>query len=249
MIASGKEIRGEEVTYEAGGVKLRGYLAHDANQEAERPGVLVVHEWWGHNDYTRTRARMLAEMGYTALGVDMYGDGKRAEDPAEAQKLMTGVMGDMPVVRARFEAAQAVLHSHATTDPSRTAAIGYCMGGTIALEMARAGLDLRGVGSFHGTYGTANRAQPGAVKAGVLVCHGADDSFSSPEEIEAFQKEMADAGVSLEFLSYPGALHAFTNPGATEVGKKFDLPLAYNEEADTKSWAALETFLTRVFAG
>ena len=247
MQAKGKDIRGEEVSYEAGGVKLQGYIAYDANQKGQRPGVVVVHEWWGHNDYARKRARMLAEMGYTALAVDMYGNGKQASHPEDAQKFMMEVMGNLKTAQARFEAGQAILQSHDTTDPKKTAAIGYCMGGAIVLNMARVGVVLKGVASFHGSYGTETPAKPGVVKARVLVCHGADDSFSSPEDIKAFKKEMADADVELKFIAYPGAVHAFTNPKATEAGKKFGLPLAYNEDADKKSWAELKTFLAEVF--
>ena len=243
-----KDIRGEEVSYEANGVTLKGWLAYDASQEGPRPGVLVVHEWWGHNDYTRSRARMLAELGYTALAVDMYGEGKQAAHPEDAQKFMMEVMGNLDTARGRFEAAKTVLQSHGTTDPSQVAAIGYCMGGGVVLHMARAGLDLDGVASFHGSLGTEQPAKPGAVKARLLVCHGADDGFVPAEQLEGFKKEMADAGVDMKFIAYPGAVHAFTNPGATEVGQKFGIPLAYDEDADKKSWAELQTFLSEVFA-
>ena len=246
--STSKDIRGEEVSYEAGDVKLKGYLAYDANIKGKRPGVLVVHEWWGHNDYVRNRARMLAEMGYTALAIDMYGDGKSTQHPADAKKFMMEVMSNMQAGKARFIAAQNLLQNHATTDATKTAAIGYCFGGGIVLNMARMGLDLDGVASFHGSLATKMPAQPGDIKAKVLVLHGGSDPFVPAEQIEAFKKEMADAKADMELIVYPEAVHAFTNPGATAMGKEFDLPLAYNEDADKKSWGELEKFLNNLFA-
>ena len=244
---SGPGIRTEEVNYEVGGVKLTGFLAYDANQQGERPGVLVVHEWWGHNDYARMRARMLAEMGYTALALDMYGDGKRADHPDDAQKFMSEVLADMDMAKARFEAGRALLEGHETTDATRTAAIGYCFGGGVVLHMARIGMDLDGVASFHGSLGTETPAKAGAVRSKILVLHGADDPFVSPEAVEAFKKEMADAGADMNFIAYPDTVHSFTNPAATETGEKFDLPLRYREAADKASWAELDAFLTVIF--
>ena len=242
------DIHGEEIVYESGGVSLRGYLAYDANQTGERPGVLIVHEWWGHNDYVRERARMLAEMGYVALAVDMYGDGKQADHPGDAQKFMMEVLSNMEAGTNRFKAAKSLLEEHTSTDASRIAAIGYCFGGDIVLHMARLGMDLKGVASFHGGLGTQTPAEPGRVRAKVLVAHGADDPFVPPAEIETFKQEMADAGGDMKFIVYPDAVHAFTNPAATAMGKKFDLPLAYNEVADRESWVELEMFLQDVFA-
>ena len=243
-----KDIRGEEVSYEAGDVTLKGYLAYDANIKGKRPGVLVVHEWWGHNDYVRNRARMLAEMGYTALAIDMYGDGKSAQHPADAKKFMMEVMSNMQAGKARFLAAQRLLQDHATTDADKIAAIGYCFGGGIVLNMARMGLDLDGVASFHGSLSTKMPAQPGDIKAKILVLHGGSDPFVTAEQVEAFKKEMADAKADMKLIVYPDAVHAFTNPGATAMGKEFELPLAYNEDADKKSWGELEKFLSNLFA-
>ncbi len=242
------DIHGEEIAYELNGVSLNGYLAYDANQEGERPGVLVVHEWWGHTDYVRQRARMLTEMGYTAFALDMYGDGKQADHPGDAQKFMMQVLNNMETGVNRFNAARSFLEQHATTDASNTAAIGYCFGGGIVLHMARLGANLKGVASFHGSLATQTPAQPGRVIAKVLVAHGADDPFVSAEEVETFRQEMTDAGVDIKFITYPGAVHSFTNPAATGLGEKFELPLAYNEAADQQSWAELDTFLQEVFA-
>ncbi len=241
-------IHTETINYNAGGVTLQGYLAYDPAQGGERPGVLVVHEWWGQNDYIRRRARMLAELGYTALAVDMYGDGKNTEHPEDANKFMMEVLGNLDVAEARFRAAYDLIAAQEATDPAKIAAIGYCFGGAVVLHMARTGMDLEGVASFHGNLATKTPAEPGNVKAKVLVLHGADDPFVPAEQVEAFKSEMESAKVDLEFLAYPGAVHSFTNPGATAIGEEFDLPLAYDESADEKSWAKLDSFLEEIFS-
>ncbi len=240
-------IVGEEVSYGAGDTALKGYLAYDAASSAPRPGVLVVHEWWGHNEYVRERARMLAEMGYIALAVDMYGDGKQATHPDDAQKFMLQVMENMQAGTERFMAARELLQSNEMTDPQKIAAIGYCFGGAVVLHMARIGLDLDAVASFHGSLGTSSPAVPGAIKARVLVAHGADDPFVPQAEVDAFKAEMQAAGADLTFIAYPGAMHSFTSPGATKIGEEFDLPLQYDEAADHASWATLQTFLAESF--
>ncbi len=246
--ATKSDIKGEQVTYRAGDTTLKGYIAWDANKPEPRPGVIVVHEWWGHNEYVRRRARMLAEEGYTALAVDMYGDGKEAAHPEDAKKFMMESISNADVAKARFLAAYELLKNHPSTDPTKIAAIGYCFGGAVVLQMARAGADLDGVASFHGNLSTESPAAPGAVKAKILVLHGADDPFVPKEQIDAFKKEMNAAGADYVFIEYPGAVHAFTNPAATENGKKFEMPIAYNEEADKKSWAELQKFLRSLFS-
>ncbi|MGD8514676.1 MAG: dienelactone hydrolase family protein [Granulosicoccaceae bacterium] len=241
-------VQGKEVSYREGDTVLKGYMAWDDDVKGKRPGVLVVHEWWGHNDYARDRARMLASLGYTALAVDMYGDGKTAAHPDDAKKFSSAVGGNLSLAKARFVAALNVLTSHQTVDASKTAAIGYCFGGGMVLQMARQGVDLDGVVSFHGSLGTGSPAQPGAVKAQVLVYNGAMDPFVNPEQIGAFNQEMAAAGVTYSFVNLPGAKHSFTRPGADEVGKKFGLPLAYNKAADEKSWQGMQAFFKELFA-
>jgi dienelactone hydrolase len=246
---SGKKpplIRTEEVMYSADTVTMKGYLAYDANLLGRRPGVLVVHEWWGHNEYARNRARMLAEMGYVALALDMYGGGKKADHPEDAGKFAAAVMQNMDQAKGRFLAALEILKKNENTDPNRLAAIGYCFGGGIVLNMARLGVDVKGVASFHGSLGTSNPAQPGMVKAAMLVCNGADDPFTTAEQIEQFKKEMADAKVDLTFKSYPGAKHSFTNPEADVFGKQFSMPLAYNEAADKASWEDMKAFFKKI---
>lgn len=245
--ASSPDVVGEEVRYESDGVTLRGYLAYDRNQEGPRPGVLVVHEWWGHNEYTRDRARQLAELGYTALAVDMYGDGRQADHPDDARAFMMEVFENMDAGMARFRAAKALLNEHATTDPEETAAIGYCFGGAIVLHMARTGDDLDAVAAFHaGALETGNDAAN--IRGRVFVAHGEEDPFVPPEALESFERAMDAAGVDYELVRYPGAVHAFTNPGATAKGQEFGLPLAYQKEADERSWAELRVLLADVFA-
>ena len=241
------DIRGEGVIYEAGDTKLKGYIAWDASKTEPRPGIIVVHEWWGHNEYVRKRARMLAKEGYTALALDMYGDGKHATHPDDAKKFMMESLSNAEAANARFEAALELLKAHASTDATKTVAIGYCFGGAVVLHMARYGKDLDGVASFHGNLGTETPAKPGAVKAKVLVLHGADDPFVPKEQVEAFKKEMDAAGADYTFIEYPGAVHAFTNPEATANGEKFKLPLKYDEKADEQSWAELQKFLKTLF--
>ena len=243
------EVQGEEVSYSAGDVTMQGYLAYDDAIEGQRPGVLVVHEWWGHNDYARRRARMLAEMGYTALAVDMYGDGKTADHPKEAGEFSSAVMSSLDTAKARFTAAMEVLQDHATVDPEQIAAIGYCFGGGVVLHMARLGVEgLDGVASFHGSLGAKQPAEPGEVDARILVLHGAADKFISDEQVEAFKEEMRNAGADFEFIAYEGALHSFTNPQADEFAEKFDMPIAYDEQADQQSWAELTEFLNELFS-
>ncbi|MBZ0070575.1 MAG: dienelactone hydrolase family protein [Gammaproteobacteria bacterium] len=241
------EIKTEVLTYKVGDVEMTGYLAYDDAITGKRPGVLVVHEWWGQNDYARRRAEMLAEEGYTALALDMYGDGKVADHPDTAQGFMQAIVSNMPEAERRFAAAQALLAAQPTVDKDRIAAIGYCFGGGIVLHMARAGMDLDGVVSFHGGLGTQTPAKPGTVKARVLVFTGAADPMAPPEQVNSFEEEMTRAGVDYRVVSYPGAKHGFTNPEADELGKRFDMPLAYDRAADMDSWEQTRAFLASVF--
>lgn len=249
MSCSGKKepsIRGEEVSYSADTLTMKGYLAYDANREGKRPGILVVHEWWGHNEYARKRARMLAELGYVAFAVDMYGGGKQAGHPEDAGKFAAAVMQNMDGAKARFVAALDQLKKNPMTDTTRIGAVGYCFGGGIVLNMARLGVDLKGVVSFHGSLGAMQPARPGSVRGSILVCNGADDPFTTAGQIEQFKKEMSDAGVDLQFKSYPGAKHSFTNPESDTYGKQFNIPLAYNEAADKQSWEDMKEFFKRI---
>lgn len=243
------EVVTEVVEYAAGPVTLKGYLAYDNAAAGKRPGVLVVHEWWGNNDYAHRRARMLAELGYTALAVDMYGDGKIAAHPDDAGKFANAVGGNPELAKSRFLAARDVLAKHKTVNPENIAAIGYCFGGGVVLNMARMGVDLKGVASFHGSLGSTSPAMPGTIKTKVLVMNGADDPFVKPEQIEAFKKEMDTAKADYKFINYPGAVHGFTSTEADENGKKFNLPLAYNKSADEASWKEMQLFFNSIFGG
>ncbi len=245
---SSSQLVGEEIEYSADTITMKGYLAYDANQQGPRPGILVVHEWWGHNAYARKRADMLAEMGYTALAVDMYGEGKTADHPDDAGKFSQEVYENIESGMARFNAALELIKNHSTTDPNKIAAIGYCFGGGVVLHMARSGADLDGVVSFHGSLSTEAPAQEGSVLAAILVCHGEDDPFVQAEHVEEIQAEMEAAKVDFTFIAYPGAVHSFTNPDADAFGKKFELPLAYNEAADSQSWQDMQDFFSRIFA-
>jgi dienelactone hydrolase len=241
------DIVGKEVDYSAGGVVMKGYLAYDKNIIGRRPGILVVHEWWGLNDYARKRARMLAELGYAALAVDMYGEGRHAMHPDDAAKFSSEVMKNFGTAKARFDAAMEFLKKQSVVDPERIAAIGYCFGGGVVLNMARQGADLKGVVSFHGSLAAVAPAKPGAIKAKLLVFQGTDDKFAPPAQVKAFKDEMKKAGADLKFVYFPGVSHSFTNPEADEYAKKFNLPLAYNARADKKSWEEMKKFLTVIF--
>jgi dienelactone hydrolase len=247
-LASQAAVVGREVSYQSGTTLLRGYLAYDDAVQGKRPGVLVVHEWWGQNAYARKRAEMLAALGYAALAVDMYGGGQTADHPDQAGKFASAVRQNLPLMKARFLAARDFLERQPEVDPSQMAAIGYCFGGSVVLEMAIEGVDLAGVASFHGSLGGLSTPAKGAVKAAVLVANGADDPFAPPEQVAAFKAMMAAAGARYTFIDYPGAKHSFTNPGADELGKKFNLPLAYNAAADKASWQALQQFLREIFS-
>ena len=238
---------GQEVSYVDQGVTMKGYLAYDKDIKGKRPGILVVHEWWGHNDYARRRAMMLAGLGYTALAVDMYGDGKQADHPDDAGKFAAQVSKNLPVARARLDAALNLLRKHATVQADQIAGVGYCFGGGLLLNLARQGIDLRGIASFHGTLATDSPAQPGKIKAKLAIFTGADDPMVPQAQVDGFVQEMRKAGVEHSVTNYPGAKHAFTNPAADDYARRFNLPVAYNAEADKDSWAKLGTFLIGLF--
>lgn len=240
------DIRTETLHYEAGGASLASHLVWDGSQPGPRPGIVLFGEWWGLNDYLKRRAGQLAGLGYVALAADVYGGARVAPDATEAGSLMNGLFADMPATGERIKAAIAALAARPECDASRMGAMGYCLGGALSLHAARLGLDLRGVVSFHGSLGKTHPAQPGEFKAKVLVCNGEDDGFVSAEEQSGFREEMKALGVDMRFRSYPGAKHGFTNPEATEKGRKSSLPLEYNEAADRQSWQDMQAFWAEV---
>ena len=231
------------VDYRADGQVMKGYLVYDNAYHGKRPGVLVVHEWWGLNRYARGRARMLAKDGYTALALDMYGNGKTAGHPKTAEAFMNAVNGNMPVEKARFMAAYDLLNGQPTVKKGDIAAIGYCFGGGVVLNMARLGAPLKSVVSFHGMLMGDIKAQAGSIKPKILVFTGGADKFVPAKEVAAFEQEMKADKADFRVVVYPGAEHSFTNPGATALGKKFDLPLKYDAAADKDSWAQTRVFL------
>ena len=243
--AADAAIKEEPITYKDGDTTMKGFVVYDDASKAKRPGVLVVHEWWGITKHVHDEARKLAGQGYTAFIVDMYGDGKTADNPKDAGALSGAVRKNPAAMQSRFDAAKATLSKHATVDAKKIGAIGFCFGGSVVLDMARSGTNLAGVAAFHAGLGAAGpEAAAGKVKAKVLVLNGADDPFIKPDTVDAFRKEMDAAKVDYRYINYPGAVHAFTNPEATEKGKQFNLPLAYHAEADKQSKAEMAKFLS-----
>ena len=231
----------ETVTYEQGGTKFKGFLAYDDAATGKRPGVLVVHEWWGLNDYAKSRARQLAEMGYVAFAADMYGDGVTAKDRKEAGALSSRVKSGN-LLRPRARAAFEVLAKSERVDPKRIAAIGYCFGGTTALELAYSGADLRGIVSFHGSLTLPKSGDRPRTK--FLVLHGADDPFVSDKVVSGWDAAMRAGHYDWQLVKYSGAVHAFTNPAA---GNDNSQGAAYNEAAARRSWEHMKAFFAEIF--
>ena len=242
----GNKFKEENITYNLDTVSMNGYVVYDENKEGKRPGVLVIHEWWGMNDYTKMRARELAKLGYIAMAIDMYGNGKTADNPGDAQKMAMPFYQNPQMAKARFDAALNKLKTYSQVDTGNIAGIGYCFGGGILLNLARLGEDLNGVVSFHGSL-LGTPAVKELLKAKILVCHGAADSFVPQSEIDQFKKQMDSIGADYTFKVYEGATHAFTNPDATETGKKFNIPISYNAAADSASWKDMKEFFGRIF--
>lgn len=239
-------IKEENVTYTLDSVKMNGFVAYDESSDAKRPVVLVIHEWWGLNDYTKKRARELAALGYLALAVDMFGDGKTADNPEKAMQLAGPFYQNPVMAKQRFDAALAKIKTYGVADTTKIAAIGYCFGGGMVLNIARLGENLKGVVSFHGGLIGAP-VNKDLLKANILVCHGETDQFVPAGDVARFKQEMDSIGAMYTFKSYPNATHAFTNPDATENGKKFSLPIAYNAQADTASWKDMNAFFATIF--
>lgn len=240
-------IRTQEISCNVGETTLKNYFAVNTDDDQPRPGVLVIHEWWGLNDYIKGRANMLAELGFAALAVDMYGDGTVAGSADEAGAAMNSVLSDMQQGTARLEASLASLQEQSMTDAARTAAIGYCFGGRMVLHMACSGMAVNGVVSFHGSLGSFGNPKPNSIKSRLLVCNGAEDSLISSDDINIFKTEMDHANADYEFINYPGALHGFTNPDADAKAEQYGLPLAYDQKTDNESWQAMQKFFSELF--
>jgi dienelactone hydrolase len=244
---AGSSVVTKDISYTSDGTTMKGFLAYDSSKTGKMPGIVVVHEWWGLNKYARQRAEQLAELGYVAFAIDMYGNGTIADHPKDAGEFAMSVMRSMDTARARFDAGLKLLKEQPQTDTGRIAAIGYCFGGGIVLRMALEGDNLNGIVSFHGDLPTDSIKNPGDVKSKILVCTGGSDPFNPPEKVEAFEKVMKQANINYKLNSYPGAVHSFTNPAADSLGKKFNMPLAYNKQADEKSWEAMKSFFNVIF--
>ncbi len=238
-------IKEEQISYEIDGTRHDGYVYYNEEQKGKRPGIVVVHEWWGLNDYSRHRAKQLARLGYISMAVDMFGNSKNAEDPTSAQNLAMPFYKNPSLTKKLLDPAIDLLKTYPQTDASKIGAIGYCFGGFVVLNAAKLGSDLKAVVSFHGGL-NGPKTEKGKVKTKVLVCHGAEDPFENPN-VEKFKKEMDAAAVDYTFKAYPEAVHAFSNPNATAKGKKYNMPIRYNEAADKASWNDMKIFFKEVF--
>jgi dienelactone hydrolase len=238
-------VKTETVEYKDGDTTLKGYLVYDEALQGKRPGVILVHEWWGLNDYAKERAEMLAELGFVAFAVDMYGDDKVTEHGKEAKEWMTQITSNVEAWQKRALLGLDIIKGHDLVDPDYTAAIGYCFGGATVMQMAYAGADLDGVVSFHGSLPPATEAQQQNIKARVLVAHGEADGFIPPERIEAFKQALDAADADWQMVTYGGAKHGFTNPGADAYGID---GVKYDEKADARSWALMQSFLEEIFS-
>ncbi len=234
------DVKTQEIEYKQGDTPLKGFLAYDDAVKGKRPGVVVVHEWWGHNQHARNQAIRLAKAGYVGFALDMYGNGKVATHPDDAQKFMKEATADGQVVAARFNAAVDLLKKQPQVDAAKIGAIGYCFGGGVVLAMARAGADLGAVATFHGAMPAGPPPAKGKVKAPILIQTGGADPMVPKDKVEAFAKDLKDSGAKVEVITYPNAKHSFTNPDAAKAGMD---GLAYDADADQKSWTELLKFL------
>lgn len=240
------KLKEEMVSYQLDSSNRNNFVVYDENRTGKRPAVLVIHEWWGLNDYAKMRARELARLGYIAMAVDMYGDNKMGNDPTAAEALASPFYANPGLAKNVFDAALNKLKSFEVTDTSKIAAIGYCFGGAMVINLAKLGEDLKGVVSFHGNLNVIS-PEKDKTKAVVLVCHGGADPYVPMEEVAMFKKQMDAVGARYEVKVYEGATHSFTNPNSTEVGKKYNMSIEYNPAADTASWNDMKIFFHNIF--
>ena len=238
------KIMTQTIVYKQGDATLEGYLAYDDAITGKRPGVLVVHQWLGLTDYEKHRAEQLAGLGYVAFCADIYGQGIRPKDTSEAGAQAGKYKPDRALLRARVNAGLDVLLKNELVDTQRVAAIGYCFGGTTVLELARSGADIAGAVSFHGGLDSPTPTDGKNIKCKILVCHGADDPYTTPENLAAFENELRSANVDWRLIKYGGAVHSFTQPLAGNDNSK---GAAYNERADKRSWADMKSFFAEIF--
>jgi len=238
-------IKQENVTYTVGDKVYNGFIAYNENLKGKLPAVLVVHEWWGLTDYPKMRARKLAELGYIAMAVDLFGNGKIATNPTEAQTFTSPFYSNPQLAKSILDAALVKLKEYKQTDPTTVLAIGYCFGGAVVLNYAKLGGDVKAVVSFHGGLKGVTPDKD-LLKAKILVCNGGSDKFVSDADISTFKHQMDSIGATYSFKSYPGAVHAFSNPEATELGKKFNMAIEYNKDADLNSWNDMKKFFSSV---
>ncbi len=239
-------LKEEVTTFTSNNDTLKAFVVYDHHKIGKRPAVLVVHEWWGLNDYPKMRARKLAELGYIAMAVDLFGNGKTASTPQEAMDLTKPFYGNPQLAKTRLDAAIRKIKEYPQTDTGNIAAIGYCFGGWVALNAAKLGSDLKGVVSFHGGL-LGVPVNKDLLKAQILICHGDSDKFVSQKDVDIFKHQMDSIGAQYTFKSYANATHAFTNPASTDNGKKFNMPIAYNPQADSASWTDMTSFFNELF--
>lgn len=240
-------IKEEPLTYKDGETTMKGVVVYDTAKEGKRPGIVMVHEWWGVTTHIHNEARGFARQGYTVFIADMYGDAKTVDNPKDAGALSSSVMKNPQIMESRFNAAREQLAKHPSVDPTRIGAVGYCFGGAVVLNMARAGADLAGVAGFHASLGlNTPPPAPGTVKAKILVLNGADDPFVKKEQYATFKSDLDAAKTDYKVIEYPGAVHAFTNPEATALGKKFNLPLRYDAKANEEAKREASKFFAEV---
>lgn len=245
-VAKEPKLKEEVVNYQVDSLTMNSYVVYDENIEGKRPAVMVIHEWWGLNDYAKMRARKLAELGYIAMAVDMYGNGQVGHDPEAAGKLAMPFYNNPGMAKKHVEAAMEILKKNPNADTQKMAIMGYCFGGAVSLGVARMGLDVKGAVSFHGNLNVVP-ANKDLLKAEVLVCHGNADPFVPQAEADQFKKQMDSIGAKYVFKGYDSATHAFTNPDATALGEKFKIPIKYNPAADSASWSDMKDFFKRIF--
>jgi dienelactone hydrolase len=244
--STGAAIKTQTINYQQGGTKLQGFLAYDDAIQGKRPGILVCPEWWGLDDYAKHRAQMLAELGYVAFAVDLYGQGKTTNDPNQAGTWAGALKKNRQLLRERVTAGLEQLKKDERVDAQKTGAIGYCFGGTTAIELGRSGADVRAIVTFHAGLDSPNPADGKNIKGSILVCHGGNDGFTSEKDLDAFEQEMRENHVDWQINIYGGAVHSFTNPDADKHG----IPgIAYNAQADHRSWEAMQRFFNDLFKG